>query len=349
MDETLGVGLDCGTMNLVSARMGADSVINFRRVRNAFLDLDPEAKKMLKLRKVPYIEDDNVLYVFDDAALKVANFLNRDVRRPLARGLISSGEIQAQKVLSVMISQVLSDPLQEGEPCYYSVPANPVDVPGQDVIYHQEVLRKIINSFGYKAIPWNEAMAIIYSNSEDFSGLAISFGSGMANVALAYETIMGLSFSMTQGGGDWIDANSAKAVGSTPTKICAIKEAGVDLISPANTEQEAIAMYITEMVRSVLFQVSAQFKKNSGTITVPGPIPIILSGGTVRAKNFFTVFERTFKEIKGFPIPISEIRVAKDPMTGVAEGLLTLAVSEDLPLNKETACITVSDPPSRDA
>jgi hypothetical protein len=43
------------------------------------------------------------------------------------------------------------------------------------------------------------------------------------------------------------------------------------------------------------------------------------------------VFKEEFDAIqkKGFPIKISEIRMAKDPMTSVAEGLLVLAMEEN--------------------
>jgi hypothetical protein len=42
------------------------------------------------------------------------------------------------------------------------------------------------------------------------------------------------------------------------------------------------------------------------------------------------VFTDEFDAVKkrGFPIQISEIRSAKDPMTSVAEGLLVLAMEE---------------------
>ena len=48
---SLGVGLDVGTMNLVSARKYA-SGIETKRIRDAFLDLPPTSKKMLKLSGV---------------------------------------------------------------------------------------------------------------------------------------------------------------------------------------------------------------------------------------------------------------------------------------------------------
>lgn len=326
-----GVGLDAGTMNLVSARMSEGGTTSFRRVRNAFLDLELDALRMLKLKKVPFVQEEDRVIVMDDAALSIANFLQRELRRPLARGLISAGELQAQKILSLLISRVLSEPLVENEPCYYSVPAAPLDSPGQDVRYHTEVLRKIIASYGYKPVPFNEAQAIVFSNGEDFSGLALSYGSGMANVALVSDTLLGMSFSLTSGGGDWIDANAARALGSTASKMCAIKEAGVDLLNPVGIEQEAIATYITAMVRETIARMAKEFKQNKGSLGISGEIPLIVSGGTTRATNFLKLFQREFDAVRStFPIKISEVRAARDPMTAVADGLLVLASQEEL-------------------
>lgn len=334
-DQIPGVGLDVGTMNIVAARQDSKDNISTKRVRDAFIDLDIEAKRALKLSQVNYIEREGQLLVIGDSALTMANLFKREVRRPLAKGLISPGEVEGQEVLSLMIFQVLGEPNVEGEHCYYSVPANPIDVDDQDVSYHREVFRKIIAEHGYTPHPMNEAMAIIYSECapEGFSGLAISFGSGMCNVAMAYQTIMGLDFSVSKGG-DWIDAHAAKAIGSTATRMCAVKEkGGFNLANPpkGNREAEALSLYIRALITSSLEKVAQQFRRNTDKMTLPEPIPFVVSGGTTRAEGFMDIFQEEFNTIKkkGFPIEISEVRQAKDPMTAVAQGLLVLASQED--------------------
>lgn len=329
--QTLGVGLDVGTMNIVSARQSADGKITTKRVRDAFIDLESDAKNSLKLSKVDYVEKDGQFIVIGDSALKMANLFKREVRRPLSRGVISAGEHDAQEVLSIMAFQVLNEPQANGEHCYYSVPAAPIDESNQDVTYHQEIFRKIITEHGYTAHPMNEAMAIIYSQcaAESFSGLSVSFGSGMCNIALAYETVMGMDFSLARGG-DWIDAHAAKAMGSTASRMCSIKEKGVNLAKPEGREAEAIALYIRTVIRYCLEHIMVEFRKVQNTLDIPEPIPFIVSGGTSRAGGFMDLFKEEFElaKKKNFPIKISEIRQAKDPMTAVAEGLLVLAMQE---------------------
>jgi hypothetical protein len=256
------------------------------------------------------------------------------VRRPLSRGVISAGELEAQQILSLLVFHVLKEPTAEQEHCFYSVPAAPIDDPEQDIVYHQEVFRKIITEHGYNPHPMNESMAIIYSQCADtnFSGLAVSFGSGMCNVALAFQTVKGMDFSVARGG-DWIDQHAAKALGSTAARVCATKEKGtLDLanVKPGDREAEAISLYIRALIRYCLDNIAVQFRKVQNSMSLPEPIPFVISGGTTKAVGFEAVFKEVFEEVKkkGFPIQISEIRMAKDPMTSVAEGLLVLAAEE---------------------
>jgi hypothetical protein len=104
----------------------------------------------------------------------------------------------------------------------------------------------------------------------------------------------------------------------------------VDLAHPKNRDEEALALYIRALIKYVLENIAIQFKKVQSSLNLPEPIPFIVSGGTSRAGGFMEVFNEEFDAVKkrGFPIQISEVRAAKDPMTSVAEGLLVLAMEE---------------------
>lgn len=324
-----GVGLDIGTGNLVSARKVMDSV-ETKRVRDAFLDVDSARKKMLNLRGTSYVEYEDQLLILGDTALELAQLLKREVRRPLSKGLISSSEIDALEVLSILIEQVVGEPLFEGEICYYSIPAAPLDNPGQDIVYHEAVFAKVLEELGYDPVSGNEAMAIIYSEcaAEGFSGIACSFGAGMANVALSYMTMPILEFSV-QRSGDFIDENAAKAVGTTASRMCAIKERGIDLMNPTSREEEALAVYYKSVIKYALDNISKKFKQTQSDTELQEAIPIVVSGGTSLAGGFLDLFKEVFeKQRKRFPIEISEIRQAEDPMTSVAQGLLVQALAE---------------------
>lgn len=331
MKETaiLGVGADIGTMNIVSARRGKDNV-EFKRVRDAFLDLPADSKKMLRLSNVSYVERDDELLVLGDAAFDMANMFGREARRPLSAGLVSSSDVDAMGILGLLIKSVLGEPKTPKEHCYFSVPAAPVDRPGQDVIYHRGVLDQIVRECGFTPTASNEAMAIIYAETalEGFSGIALSFGSGMTNVALSMNTIEGFSYSIARGG-DWIDAGAAKSIGGTQARLCAIKEKGIDLTKPVGREQEALSFYYKNLIEYAIDQTALQFKAIEGRFSLPKPIPMVVSGGTSMAGGFLPLFMEVFdRKRKKFPITISEIRGASDPMNAVASGLLVQAMQE---------------------
>lgn len=288
---------------------------------------------MLKMmKKADFIEREGDLVVLGDKAMEIANVFSSEVRRPLQGGLVSSKETDALEILSTMIRNLLGEPRVDNEYCYYSVPAEPVDDPSRDVVYHQKILGTIIEKCGYTPVPSNEAMAIIFSDcqEEDFSGLSLSFGSGMTNVALAYNTLEAYTFSIAMGG-DFIDTRAATQVGAntSPSRMCAIKEKGLDLSNPVGREQEALFIYYEHLIKTVLAHFVRKFEEIGDKFFFPNPIPIVVSGGTSMAKGFVPLFQSVFeKNRKDFPIQISEIRHAERPLMAVAQGLYIQAAQE---------------------
>lgn len=331
-------GLDIGTCFLVSAAQDSSNQVQVKSMRDAFIDMenDDRVRNMMKMSGVNFIEADDKLYIVGDPAVTMANIFNKEARRPLSKGIISPGEMEAEKILKILLKNVLGNVRNENETCYYSVPAAPIDSQ-MDVVYHQAMFSKLVSSLGYTPVALNEAAAIVYSNcaKEQFSALAISFGAGMVNVCLMYQTMIGMAFSISRGG-DFIDENASRATGTTASRIMAIKEKGVNLLDPTEgdpknfREREAINIYYKSLVFYALDMIKAEFLKREGSIELPKSIPIVLSGGTSLAKNFLEFFETGFNAVKDkFPIPISEIRMASDPLNAVAQGLLVAAMNHD--------------------
>jgi hypothetical protein len=325
-----GTSVDVGTMNLVAARKTAQGITT-NRVRDAFLDLEPSHRKMLKLSGTSFVELDGRLLVIGDEALTCANLFNRDARRPMSGGIMNPGETDAQQVIALMLKQVLGPPLKPGEKCCFSVPASALDVVGSDVTYHSAVLSKILSELGYAGEAVNEAQAIVFSEcaSEGFSGIGISFGSGMTNVCLSFKAMSALEFSVGKGG-DWVDDGAAKAMNTTRGKMCSLKESGVDIAKPSGREQEAIGFYVQTLIDYAIKGIIDHFDKVKKEILVPEPVPIVVSGGTSLAIGFMDVFKSVFEKHRSrFPVAVSEVRHARDPMTAVATGLLVVASMDD--------------------
>ena len=324
-------GLDIGTGTIICSHLDeATNEVQSVRVRDAFVSLAIEQKQMLKLSNISYIEEgDRVIIIGDDAA-NIANVFSQPLRRPLKNGVTNPSEIEAQRVIKHIFKTVLGECPVPGTPCYYSVPAAPIDA-DFDVAYHESVMGSMVSSLGWKAMPSNEAQAIVYSECADtlFSGFALSFGAGMVNASLSYKSIPLITMSVSRSG-DYVDSSAAKATGLSPAKICSIKEKGVDLLNPVGREQEAISIYYKNLVLYAITNFIEKIRSQNvmANIDLPESIPVVVAGGTSLPTNFLNVVRDTVAKLKGFPFSVTDIRQAKNPLFSVSRGLLIQAQND---------------------
>lgn len=322
----LGKGLDVGTANLAAAVQNAEGGITVTVERNAFLDIpsDVYSKNMLTKLKVPYVVHNGKLVVIGEAAFELANVFGRETRRPMCDGLISPNEQDALPMMKMIIQKILGEPRVQGENCYFCVPAPSLDV-DNNVVYHQGLFESLINKLGYKAHAINEAHAVVFSElaENDFTGIGLSFGGGMANACIAYKSIPCVSFSVARGG-DWIDKNVANVLGVPRSKATHIKERGIDIRDPKSREEEAVAIYYRSLISYVLQNIKARFEAGQNMPSFQNPIDIACAGGTSMVGGFIEVFRDEFAKID-FPIPVGRIFRSEEALTAVAKGCLVAA------------------------
>jgi hypothetical protein len=321
--------LDVGTVNLVAAEENEKGEIELRPKRNVFIDvpIDAYTKNMLTRLNVPYVVQGKKMYVLGDHAFELANVLNKPTRRPMKDGLISPKETDALPVMKLLIGSILGQPRTPNEVCFYSVPGDPIDS-DLSVAYHRDLFDAVLKALGYKPSHIIEGHAVTFAElaEEDFTGIGISCGGGMFNICVAYKSMPALYFS-TARSGDWVDNNVANALGIKPPKAALIKEKGVDLLKPKNREEDAISIYYRNLIKYNITNISERFKAAENMPSFPDPISIVFSGGTSMAGNFIELVKQVFKEID-FPLPVKDIRMAKDPFNATAKGALVAAQLE---------------------
>jgi hypothetical protein len=325
----LGKGLDVGTCNLVAAEENDKGEVELRPKRNVFIDvpIDTYTKNMLTRLNVPYVVQGKKMYVLGEPAFELANVLNKNTRRPMKDGLISPKEQDALPVMKLLISSILGQPRVQNEACFYSVPGDPVDS-DLSVAYHRDLFDAVLRSLGYKPNHIIEGHAVVFAElaEEDFTGIGISCGGGMFNICVAYKSMPALYFS-TSRSGDWVDNNVANVLGIKPAKAALIKEKGVDLIKPKNREEDAIAIYYRNLIQYNVTNIAERFRAAENMPSFQDPISIVFSGGTSMATNFIELVKDVFKTID-FPIPVKEVRMAKDPFNATAKGALVASQLE---------------------
>jgi actin-like ATPase involved in cell morphogenesis len=325
-EVAIGRGLDIGTANIAAAMQNEEGGVTVTLERNAFLDINSDvySKNMLTKLKVPYVVHNNKLVVIGEAAFELANVFGKETRRPMSDGLISPNETDALPMIKLIIGKVLGEPRVPGENCYFCIPAPSIDI-DNNVVYHQGLFESMIAKMGFTAKPINEAHAVIFAElaEQEFTGIGLSFGGGMANACIAYKSIPCLQFSVARGG-DWIDKNVANVLGIKKSKATYIKERGVDIRDPKNREEEAIAIYYRGLINYVLQNIKARFESGQNMPTFNTPVDIACAGGTSLVGGFIEVFRDEFKKID-FPIPIGRIFRSEEALTAVAKGCLVAA------------------------
>jgi len=313
-------GLDIGTNTIICA-----SPKSIELQRDAFLSLEgmQTTKTQLKKLGVSYIELSNKIYIIGTAANELAAiFNNSELKRPLKDGMLNPSEQDALPILAAIIKSLLGDP-EEGEHCVYSIPAAPIDI-NHEIDYHDDMLKLILQQLGYTPISLNEAVAI--SNvgliNDNFTGITISMGAGMTNIAIMYKGISVLTFSVSKGG-DWIDKMVAQETGLTIARIRMIKEKNNYSISNGDRsrEQQAIKTYYEAYIRYILKYIEIQFTKNLSMPNFENSVPIVIGGGGCMVNGFIDSFKQQFVQ-KEFPLEISDIKLVEEPLTAVARGCL---------------------------
>lgn len=328
-------GLDVGTSFIVLAEESAKGKVAYKDFRDAFYVIKPTtpiATKMIEkgLAGKVFVKDaDGSFIILGKDAIEKAVERNDSAKRPMYKGVVSSKEKDARRILTYILKEVANQPSEEGEKLVFCVPAQPVDQEDDDfdVGYHEDVIVKLLTEVGYSARAINEAEALCYSELEndDYTGVALSWGAGMVNVCVMLNGEPVVTFSTTKSG-DWVDRMAAVATGESDSIVQAEKEHGDFTVGEPNDNQvlAAVASYYDRLIDYTTKQLASSMEGHRSIPKFKDPLPVVVAGGTSKAKGFVDVFAKKL-EANGFPLPVKEVRHAADPLHAVARGCLIAA------------------------
>ena len=228
-------GLDVGTSFIVFAEEGTKGKVIYTDFRDAFYIIKPTtpvATKMIEkgLAGKTFVKDiDGSFIILGKDAIEKAIERNDSAKRPMFKGVVSSKEKDARRILTYILKEVVGVPKETNEKLVFCVPAQPIDqaIEDFDVGYHEDVIIKLLSEVGYSAKAINEAEALCYSelDKDDYTGICLSWGAGMVNICIMLSGEPIVKFSTTKSG-DWIDRMSAVATGETDSIVQVEKENG---------------------------------------------------------------------------------------------------------------------------
>ena len=321
-------GLDVGTSRIVAASgpLSQES----RSQLNAFVAVQASdmAENVLKQRSMVYERNCRNIYVYGNDSDFFASFLNTEARRPMQFGLLNPQEEMGQHMIELIMKRLLPQ-ARKGETICFSVPGRGENANG-NLVYHEAVLKSMLQGMGYTAKSVNEGQAVVFSElqEENFTGIGISFGGGMCNVSISFMSLPMITFSVPKGG-DYVDHNVAEVLNESPTRVRLHKEERLDLGRPAKDDLgRALHIYYEDLLQSVVGRLRAELRSSGQLPKIDRPMPIVLAGGTAKPAGFLQKFESALREGGEFPIELSDVRMARDPLTATARGCYIAAMSE---------------------
>ena len=323
------LGLDVGTSRVVMAQQNEVGRYDYRSQLNAFVAL-PYSKmteNVLRKENIPHMVEGDQLIVHGNESERFADLLQVESRRPMTKGVLNANEPSSGEMMKQLIGSLSGEP-GAGRSLYYSVPAALL---GEEtnVTYHEATLGQILREMGYAPKAINEGLAVVYGEMEDtnYSGIGISCGGGLCNVCLAYLSVPVLSFAVPKAG-DFIDQSASQITGELSTRIRITKESNFHINGHyADKVQQVLGVYYDDMIKSLVDGLNQTLANTRSMPRIAKPVPIVLSGGTAMPKGFRERFEKMLKE-SAFPLAVSEVRMASDPLTATAKGALVAALAE---------------------
>lgn len=328
-DGSTPVGLDVGTSRIVAA-WPTDNGFKYESQLNSFVTL-PASKiteSVLLKEEVPHVVQGGEILIPGNESDRFADLLSGELRRPMQKGFLNPNEPESITMMQYLFKQMLGTAAHSRQKLFFSVPAPP---PGQEenLTYHEATLRQILTELGYDAKPVNEGLAVIYSELENtnFTGIGVSCGGGLCNVSMSYLAVPVIQLSVPKAG-DFIDSNAAKVTGELANRVRLMKEDKFYLngFSPEKAHQ-VLTVFYDDMIQSLVKAMREAFAQAKSLPRLGRPIPLVLSGGSALPGGFKDRFETALRA-NDFPVPISEVRMASEPLRSTAKGALIGALSE---------------------
>ena len=322
------LGLDVGTSRICLAQRGGEQY-EYRTQLNAFVSLPYSriTESVLKKEGIPHTVNSSEIVVHGNESEKFADLMDVETRRTMEHGVLSSTESESLSMIRELLGSLVG-PARDKQQLCFTVPAAPLGAE-ENLTYHEATLRQIITDLGYTAKSISEALAVVYAELEstNYTGIGISCGGGLCNVCFAYLSVPALSFSIKKAG-DYIDSSAAQMTGERATRIRLLKEDGFHLNGFFGDKiQQAIGVYYDEMIHGLVNSMTEALKTAGRMPKLTRPLPLVLSGGSSLPEGFRDRFETILKS-QNFPLPISEIRMAADPLHTAARGALVAALTD---------------------
>lgn len=323
------IGIDIGTTSIVVAANNCSEAVSQRQL-NCFYVMDHSkmvADALLKDGAGLFCKNGKI-YVFGTKAQDLSVLYGEALRKPVEGGIMNNREDDCLDVIKAIIASLVGKSVKQGETVCFNMPGESIDGI-RSTVFHESVITAQLREFGYLPKIINEGLAVVYSELADnnFTGIGISIGGGMTNVCLSYLAVPVITYSFN-GGGDYLDAMAADAVGESVFTIRDFKEGALDLSrEPGSKTETALHVFYEALFMKLAKSLEKVLSSSDRLPRINKALPLVLSGGSVMPGGSKKKFEQALKQVK-LPVKLSQIMLARDPLASTALGSLKMAAEE---------------------
>lgn len=323
------IGLDIGTSRIVMARR-IQGKFEYQAQLNAFVTIPFSrlTQRVLKKEGIPHTVREQEIIVYGNESEKFADFFHLETRRPMRNGVLNPSEPDNLALVRQIVVSLAGGGDKQGGKLCFSLPG--LSLGSDDGLkFHEAAIRQILGELGYELRCITEGLAVVYAEleSSNYTGIGISCGGGMCNICLAYLSVPVMAFSVPKAG-DFVDSSAASATGEVTTRVRTLKEQSFAFNgNHADKIHQALAVYYDDLIGSLIRAMCEAFSTARNLPRLDRPVPLVLSGGSALPQGFLEHFQRALSE-NDFPLAVSEVTLASDPLYSTAKGALMFALAD---------------------
>lgn len=346
----MSVALDVGTHELKSLRYDAERLAA-RRCRAAFCVIDDTEPHRNVLRQLdfPYAVCERSLLVLGDSAEKLTQLFRVPCDALFPGGVLNAADPLSRQITAALVEALIGRATAEGELCALTLPAD-LKSGGDGTSPQREFLVRVVRLLGYAPLELAAPQALVLAELGDdaFTGIGLSFGAGSSQAGLIHRGNVLASCEVAYGG-NWIDLRLARAqqlfvwdtqgrkrLDTRKTRTWKEGLAG-DLRRAENESELQLGDLYRGVVEFLLREAALTFTDVLKRMPIPGPLPMIVTGGSARIGGFRELLCDVLPTV-AFPVTISDVRLAISSPYAVTRGGLIRAELE-----------TVADQPAASA
>lgn len=337
----MSIAFDSGSYRFVSLRRnGGQLVTRSNRCVYSVLPNTVSHRQILKQAGLRFSSCEDGLLLLGDAAYNSAGLFKVRCRPLLPGGRVPKDDPLARQLIGALAESVLPKSSHSNEICCLTVPGG-ADLTDDSTRDDGDFLLRLIRLQGYRPqiVPASLALVLSQLVENAFTGIGLVFGASGAEALLAHRGDP-VCHARIDIGGEWIDeqlATRQEQIGFEPDtgdrflNTDAVQRRRESIGTPLILAKTAFEQELVSLLHKVVSELTASFLTELGRAPqaagIPGPLPIVCSGGLARTVGFDTLLSEILREAD-FPLDLRKPRIVPDPERSIPRGLLIRAELE---------------------